>query len=89
MARAIDGCMNCHTSVTKKISIFFGKVPPDRKKFTKIFSNRGMTIHTPVESPGRVDKKYVVFKRVMCFNTQKNVYNTQKLLPELSFWKYF
>jgi hypothetical protein len=25
-----------------------------------------MTKHTPVESPGRVDKKYVVFKNVYC-----------------------
>jgi hypothetical protein len=25
-----------------------------------------MTIHTPNESPSRVDKKYVVFKNVYC-----------------------
>jgi hypothetical protein len=28
-------------------------------------------------------------KRVKCYNTQKNVYNTQKLLPECSFLEIF
>jgi hypothetical protein len=30
------------------------------------FSDRGITLHTPIESPGRADKKYVVIKNVNC-----------------------
>jgi len=32
------------------------------KKREKNFSHQYMTIHTPIESPCRVDKKYAVFK---------------------------
>jgi hypothetical protein len=39
------------------------RVPPyDKKKEEKFFSHQYMTIHTPIESPCRVDKKYAVFK---------------------------
>jgi hypothetical protein len=34
-------------------------------------------------------KKFGNFLRVKCYNTQKNVYNTQKLLPECSFLEIF
>ena len=43
---------------------FFCKGPPLWSKWTKFFLYRGMTIHTPIESPDRVDSKYVVFKIV-------------------------
>jgi hypothetical protein len=50
----------------KKVQNFFifnGKGPPyDKKKEKKFFSHQYMTIHTPIESPCRVDKKYSVFK---------------------------
>jgi hypothetical protein len=32
------------------------------KKEKNFFSHQYMTIHTPIESPCRVDKKYAVFK---------------------------
>jgi hypothetical protein len=34
------------------------------KKTQNFFCHRLITIHTPIESPGRVDKKYFVFKNV-------------------------
>jgi hypothetical protein len=34
------------------------------QKLAKIFSDLNMTIHTPIESPCRVDKKHVVIKNV-------------------------
>ena len=34
------------------------------RKRSKFFLYRGMIIHTPIESPDRVDLKYVVFKNV-------------------------
>ena len=45
-----------------KIFLFFMvRVPPyDKKKEKKFFSHQYMTIHTPIESPCRVDKKYAV-----------------------------
>ena len=38
----------------------------------------GMTIHTPIESPSRVDKKYVVFKNVYFEATNKcSLFNSE------------
>ena len=37
---------------------------PLPKKNTKIFSQPSITIHTPIESPSRVDMKYFVLKIV-------------------------
>ena len=40
------------------------RVPPyDKKKEKNFFSHQYMTIHTPIESPCRVDKKYAVLKK--------------------------
>jgi hypothetical protein len=38
-----------------------------------------MTFHTPIESPGRVDKKYVVFKNVYCDLWPKKPKNSVKI----------
>jgi hypothetical protein len=46
----------------KNFEFFFGK--GIMQKWTKFFSDQGITIHTPIESPGRVDKKYFVFKNI-------------------------
>ncbi len=43
---------------------FYRKGGPLPKKYSNFFSQSGMTIHAPIESPNRVDKKYVVFKNV-------------------------
>jgi hypothetical protein len=36
-----------------------------------------MTIHTPIESPGRVDKKYIVFKMFTMICCSKNPKNSE------------
>jgi hypothetical protein len=43
--------MNCHTSIKKKIVLLDHKGGPLPKKIENFFFNRGMTIHTPIESP--------------------------------------
>jgi hypothetical protein len=56
--RAFDWCMNIPTG-SKKYRLFFGKGPPlYGQKLTKNFSQPNMTIHTPIESPCRVDKNF-------------------------------
>ena len=43
---------------------FLHKGGSQPKKTRNFLCYRGMTIHTPIENPGLVDKKYVVFKNV-------------------------
>ena len=38
-----------------------------------------MTIHIPIESPGRVDKKYVVFKNVYLISGLNKPKNSEKI----------
>jgi hypothetical protein len=37
-----------------------------------------MTIHTPIESPCRDDKREAVFKNIFCITRPKNAKNTLK-----------
>ena len=64
-----------------KFLIFFGKGPPLWwKKEKKIFFFQYMTIHTPIESPGRVDKNYAVFKIIYGVIRPKRAKNRVKML---------
>jgi hypothetical protein len=49
------------------------------QKLAISFSDRSMTIHTPIESPGRVDKKYVDLKNLNCDFCPKKTKNSLKL----------
>jgi hypothetical protein len=63
--------MDYHTSSRKNYGQFlhegtiYGQFYPHQKNTRNFFCYLGMTIHTPIESPGRVDKKYVVLKNVI------------------------
>jgi hypothetical protein len=46
----------------RNFCFFLVRVPPYGEKKRKIFFYQYMAIHTPIESPGRVDKNYAVFK---------------------------
>jgi hypothetical protein len=48
--RAFEWCMNCHTSNKKKIRFLLVRVPFYGIQ-AQFFFKRGMTIHTPFESP--------------------------------------
>jgi hypothetical protein len=60
--------MKSHTSAGKN----YGQFLPLPKKTRIFLCYRGMTIHTPIESPDRVDKNYVVLKNVYCDLWPKN-----------------
>jgi hypothetical protein len=50
------------TSGREKIfEFFFGKGPPLCSKLAENFPQPDVTIHTPIESPSRADKKHAVF----------------------------
>ncbi len=50
--------------VEKKFWTIFIQRGTLQKKNTKFFSQPSIAIHTPIESPSRVDIKYFVFKDV-------------------------
>ena len=53
-------------------------VPPFDENWPKFFLDQGITIHTPIESPGRVDKKYVVIKNIYAISGPKKTKNSVK-----------
>ena len=55
------------------------------KKREKIFFYQYMTIHTPIESPGRVDKNYAVFKIIYGVIRPTKAKNRVKMLKNRLF----
>jgi hypothetical protein len=63
----------------KNFSLFLVRVPPFLvKKEKKKFSHPSMTIHTPIESPCRDDKRYAVLKIIYSIIRPKNAENPLK-----------
>jgi hypothetical protein len=79
----------------KNFLIFFGKGHPLWGPFEghplwgpfgdKIFFYQFMTIHTPIESPGRIDKNYAVFKLINGVILPKKAKNRVKMLKNRLF----
>jgi hypothetical protein len=53
---------------------------PLSKKTRNFLCYRAMTIHTTIESPRRVEKKYVVFKMFFAFSGSKKPKNSEEIL---------